>query len=683
MESLKTLPFGPDASVQQQPAIDDDNTAFRYEPHVLCPACRELLTLAIERHRQRGAQLSEFIETTYDFAHLCGSAKLGCHVCALFEAAMWTRPHDIVDTARMRDWKVAFALLPATDPDALLMITIECSGNGTTRGYSLPVFSSNHAGPPPSAPTPIAGLSLGKSTGDEETFNVAKAWLHKCLEEHRLCAENDDAARVVRPRRLLQLGDTIRLVDATVAAGQDYVALSHCWGNQVLVPTLRGKTDATEAVLRAGVELSYLPKTFQDAVLVTRKLGFMFLWIDSLCIIQDSADDWKDQAEIMALVYNNSVLTIAALKSPGSHDGCFTDERNPLRLRPCVSEELGVSVSSWNPGRLWEVEVNTSGYGASPLHSRAWVVQERYSAPRTLLYGANGIYWECRCAQASESHYCNVGWDDESNKKTWLQRLEVRSTESLRLSGWDARRNSSLVTWKDHWIGLLKAYSSCQLTHSTDKIIAVTGLIKEIERRSKAKPRCILGLWDYDLPGMALWYRSRDSANSATDLIGRLDNKMPTWTWASVEGRCSYLLSGGDIEWQADVSIDEAAVPATMKVETWSRQVLLDDDAILLDPDDPKSKDKKWGGDLDETYSWFPDAEMPGPDVPLSAIPLQRVRISSGLWVARCLVLTPCMKKAGGAEFTRVGVVLIRYSDKRDDPFYSKGKTGTEVVVLE
>ncbi|KAK8080901.1 Heterokaryon incompatibility protein [Apiospora hydei] len=463
MNKLEALPFGPavaaSAQQQQQPAIDDDEAAFCYEPHVLCPACRALLTLAVARHRERGAQLSEYLATTYDFGRLCASARLGCHVCALFEAALWTRPRDIVDAAaRMCDWTVA-----------------------------LPVFSNDGGGAGVAGPgtAPRAGLSLGRSTGDEETFGVAKRWLSKCLEEHKLCAENDDAARVVRPKRLLQLEDTISLVDSTVAAGQEYVALSHCWGRQVLVPRLLKET---EAELRAGVGLSYLPKTFQDAVLITKKLGFRFLWIDSLCIIQDSAEDWKDQAEIMALVYNNSVLTIAALKSSGSHEGCFTDARNPLRLRPCIVDELGVSVSSWNPGRLWEVEVNSSGYGASPLHSRAWVVQERYSAPRTLLYGANGIYWECRCAQASEAHYCDVAWDDEANKKTWLQRLEIGSTDDAQQhSNETTNKASAMVPWKDHWIGLLKTYSSCQLTQSTDKIIAVTGLIKEIERRSQGE----------------------------------------------------------------------------------------------------------------------------------------------------------------------------------------------------
>ncbi|KAK8080902.1 heterokaryon incompatibility protein-domain-containing protein [Apiospora hydei] len=131
---------------------------------------------------------------------------------------------------------------------------------------------------------------------------------------------------------------------------------------------------------------------------------------------------------------------------------------------------------------------------------------------------------------------------------------------------------------------------------------------------------------------------------------------MPTWTWASVEGRCSYLPSAGEIEWQAVVSIDQTAVPATMRIKTWCRQVILDeDDAIQLDPDDPKTGLKGWGGDLDETYSWFP-----------------RQRDADSRREAIC--------EAG--EFTRVGVVFIRYSDKRDDPFKSKDEGAQEVVVL-
>ncbi|KAK7971389.1 hypothetical protein PG989_016405 [Apiospora arundinis] len=86
------------------------------------------------------------------------------------------------------------------------------------------------------------------------------------------------------------------------------------------------------------------------------------------------------------------------------------------------------------------------------------------------------------------------------------------------------------------------------------------GLISKIERLSEARPRCMLGLWDYDLPGMALWYRVRDDLNSPTDVVSRLDN-------VSIEETAS------------------SAAPAAMRIKAWRRKVLIDeDDAILLAP---------------------------------------------------------------------------------------------------
>ncbi|KAK8009804.1 hypothetical protein PG989_000479 [Apiospora arundinis] len=117
MRTLNSLPFGP-TTAEQNTAMND--IAFRYKPNVLCPACNEILTLSLELHQLRGVQLSEYIKTTYNFGRLCGSAKLGCHVCALFESSLWTRPQDFGDS-RMWNWTVpivcvgmAFHCIPTT-----------------------------------------------------------------------------------------------------------------------------------------------------------------------------------------------------------------------------------------------------------------------------------------------------------------------------------------------------------------------------------------------------------------------------------------------------------------------------------------------------------------------------------------------------------------------------------------
>ncbi|KAI0127567.1 heterokaryon incompatibility protein-domain-containing protein [Xylariales sp. AK1849] len=685
MLTLESLPFSRAAC---QPPLALEDASFQYQPHIVCAACRELLKLGLELHKERGAKMAEDVWTKYTSHEIRESAKLGCHLCAIFEVLMLDpiQPKQLLDEA----WDAAFAVQRSITESALFMITPEWKGrpgHGNAYGYPLRVYPWNcqDYDQPKLLVTDSSELSLGRSTGDEETFSLARCWLDQCLKDHSLCAENDDEARVVRPARLLSLDKTIRLVDSIEADGQDYVSLSHCWGRQTYVPRLLHET---EAGFRKGIEFVDLPKTFQDAVAITRKLGYRYIWVDSLCIIQDSVEDWKAQAKIMALVYVNSVFTIAALKSPGSSGGCFTDERNPLGLRPLHHDELGVSILQADVGRLWEMEVNTSGYGASPLHSRAWVVQERLSSPRTLLYGSSGIYWECRCAQASECHYRKVTWDDDRNKKTWLQKLETRSNDLSTNPPSVTDVQSTHENWMNYWIDLLKTYSGCELTMKTDKIIAVTGLISEVERRSRSSQRCILGLWAHDLPRMALWYRSRNDTHFPTDAIGRLNNGMPSWTWASVEGRCSYLTAAGRVEWETIVEIDEASKPAKMTMNTWRRKVLLNEDnEIILDPDDPQSSQKGWGGDPDDTYAWFPDCGMPDIEKPLFVAMVQRARIveSPPIWAARCLLVmsnTEGGDMYGKMMFTRVGLVTIRFSDPRDDVFKFKDQGAREVLVL-
>ncbi|KAK6823505.1 heterokaryon incompatibility protein-domain-containing protein [Apiospora arundinis] len=121
-----------------------------------------------------------------------------------------------------------------------------------------------------------------------------------------------------------------------------------------------------------------------------------------------------------------------------------------------------------------------------------------------------------------------------------------------------------------------------------------------------------------------------------------------------------------------------------MCIKAWRRKVLIDeDDAILLDPNDPNTDQEGRGGDLDEAYSLFPDCEVSDPEKALFVVLTQRVRISEapGLWVARCLVVTPSLKYE--SKFRRVGVVLIRYSNKRDDPFNFGHSRAQEIITLK
>jgi hypothetical protein len=103
----------------------------------------------------------------------------------------------------------------------------------------------------------------------------------------------------------------------------EYVTLSHCWGDRHIVTTTKESLPRR----KDGIEVSLLPKTFVDAIMITRKLKFRYLWIDSLCIIQDDEADWELESKEMAKIYKNSALTISASAAPNGEYGCFSQTR--------------------------------------------------------------------------------------------------------------------------------------------------------------------------------------------------------------------------------------------------------------------------------------------------------------------------------------------------------------------
>jgi hypothetical protein len=153
--------------------------------------------------------------------------------------------------------------------------------------------------------------------------------------------------------------------------------------------------------------LHELSQTHLDSIKITRGLGYRYIWIDSLCIIQDSPEDWRNQSTQMAAIYGDSTCNIVA-KGPSSHSGCFV-RRNPLMRRPCQLRQFGDQDQSHG---IYAHPYSTATYNSypmdyystnAPLLQRAWVQQERLLSPRILYFGDPDIHWECCTIQASES----------------------------------------------------------------------------------------------------------------------------------------------------------------------------------------------------------------------------------------------------------------------------------------
>ncbi|KAK8175972.1 hypothetical protein IWX90DRAFT_127946 [Phyllosticta citrichinensis] len=135
---------------------------------------------------------------------------------------------------------------------------------------------------------------LPSSTGSAESFTQLQTWLECCLSTHDHCTWT--SSRFV-PSRLLKLenkdcGKTVSLVlSHECPQGTRYMTLSHCWGSRPIETKLRLLTDTCH-IFRQGISLNSLPKTFRDCFRVLEMLNVQYLWIDCLCIVQDSRDDW-------------------------------------------------------------------------------------------------------------------------------------------------------------------------------------------------------------------------------------------------------------------------------------------------------------------------------------------------------------------------------------------------------
>ena len=162
------------------------------------------------------------------------------------------------------------------------------------------------------------GHSVDDSSSSLSVFELARSWIETCREKHVACNRRRDTDCL--PTRLIDIGPatfkgsiTSRLIHTSGLedkGGTKYLALSHCWGTASggQVPKT---TKASLADRLAGIDWDELSKTFHDALEITRGLCMQYIWIDSLCIIQDDEADFQIECAKMGQVYSNAVCTIA------------------------------------------------------------------------------------------------------------------------------------------------------------------------------------------------------------------------------------------------------------------------------------------------------------------------------------------------------------------------------------
>lgn len=366
----------------------------------------------------------------------------------------------------------------------------------------------------------------------DQYWKLARGWLSECLSHHTRC-KHVPSAEDYYPTRLIDVrvnssNCELRLYPTSNGPIKEpYMTLSHCWGKARFLQL----TSLTRDRLQQGFALAELPPTFQDAIMVTRALGLNFLWIDALCIIQDSLVDWQHEATTMSHVYSNSMCNISALDAHDSTGGLFFD-RETSNIPYCTF----TACRKFKGKRLYELAYTdfwSDSVHHAPLTRRAWVVQERLLSPRVLHFGKRQLLWECNQLRACD-FYPNglLAIHRDSASDSTSDKFLKKSVTTI-LHGVS---DNALTSYhmREAWNDLVQHYTRCNLTISKDKLVAISGIVKRLQPFFKTD--YLAGLWRDDLLEQLLWHvESYDGERR--DLAGeqRPEYRAPSWSWASID----------------------------------------------------------------------------------------------------------------------------------------------------
>ena len=218
--------------------------------------------------------------------------------------------------------------------------------------------------------------------------DVARFWLENCLGRHEQCKSETP----MLPRRVVDVSPGHEpFLFIPKCQRSRYAALSYCFGKGPVLTT----TEKTLQERQAGIPITILPKTVRDAVTWTRDLGLQYLWVDSLCILQDKLADWEAELSVMADIYQDATVTIAATASAHAGGGC-APVRNKLQFAP-FAPLPGVVIEANVPRQAWIFQ-------KGPLEKRGWTFQEIQLSQRVLRCGGEQLAWQCRTGKYLEGN---------------------------------------------------------------------------------------------------------------------------------------------------------------------------------------------------------------------------------------------------------------------------------------
>lgn len=375
--------------------------------------------------------------------------------------------------------------------------------------------------------------------------------------KHRLavCEEESPSNETVTnhdftPRRLLDItAGQVKLVPSASSSialplllggkRPKYAALSYCWGDASVASTQITTTKDTEVARQAGIPMDQLTQTLLEAVMVCRFLDIPYLWVDALCILQDDDDDndWNQQCVDMCSIYSNAYVTLCASSSRSCSDG-FIGRKGQLFEVPFMSGKREnirgkyVLRAVFTRSELFIGHSAMANWDREGSHwaNRGWVLQERFSATRKIIFGDFSLHFEC------QHDVIEFGEDSPSTPRSSFQCWYIGQTVDVRF----------LVRM---WTRLVSSHMySGTFTRPEDFLPSLSGLASSLKEVCPAVGNYIAGLWTNELHLHLCQFESSFLAmagrparvNFFADLGSKGPGAIPSWSILNARGWSTY-----------------------------------------------------------------------------------------------------------------------------------------------
>ena len=356
-----------------------------------------------------------------------------------------------------------------------------------------------------------------------------------------------DCLATILPTRAIDVGSSEKAPSLFISQGAfgQWVALSHCWGqHQPLI--LESKSISA---FIDGIQLETMPPMFQDAVFITRRLGFRYLWIDCLCIVQGSREDWLRESLEMGGIYKIAVVTIAAEAAENGSAGILSSTGRGRTQEGVQNPQDVLQVSSFSTAHsikgslilTTKSAMKTGPDARGPLSARKWVLQEEILSSRLLRFAGQLVWWQCRELQCNERFPFGYRASNGLLSKNNIRIQKSVEWSSIRSFILDSKRGKTqkrgnnkfrLITnqhirW--YWYDTVNEYCMRHMTYDADSLPAISDIAKEYRRQlSYSHKSYKAGIWLDDLPQGLLWYTRQPGATTASPYVA------PSWSWASM-----------------------------------------------------------------------------------------------------------------------------------------------------